>query len=450
MADKKFNIVIVGGGPAGVVSAVTARRYYPDKKILLIKSVAEGVVPCGIPYMFNTLKKPEDNALGNAPLEKNKISILADRVTKITRKNKTVSTENSGEYAYEKLILAVGSNPIVPPIPGVDLKGIYPISKDMNYLKSMKAELDKAKNILVVGGGFIGVEFVDELSSRKGSKVSLVELLPHLLMNSFDEDFGKLVEDRLTAKGVQLLLGRKVEEFKGKNGRVSEVRLSDGSLIPVDTVILGIGASPNTKLAEEAGLDLGRGRGIWVDEYMRTQDPDVFAVGDCAGKRDFFTRKDLPVMLASTATAEARVAGSNLYQLKVVRENKGTIAIYSTYVDGLVLGSAGLTARSAMKEGFEVVVGQAEVPDKHPAALPGMNKIKLKLKFSKQSGIVLGGQVAGGVSAGEIINIIGMAIQKRVSATELETLQMATHPLVTAAPTMYPLVLAAQDAVGKI
>jgi len=124
MADKKFNIVIVGGGPAGVVSAVTARRYYPDKKILLIKSVAEGVVPCGIPYMFNTLKKPEDNALGNAPLEKNKISILADRVTKITRKNKTVSTENSGEYAYEKLILAVGSNPIVPPIPGVDLKGI--------------------------------------------------------------------------------------------------------------------------------------------------------------------------------------------------------------------------------------------------------------------------------------------------------------------------------------
>jgi pyruvate/2-oxoglutarate dehydrogenase complex dihydrolipoamide dehydrogenase (E3) component len=203
-------------------------------------------------------------------------------------------------------------------------------------------------------------------------------------------------------------------------------------------------------LAEETGLDLGRGKGIWVDEYMRTPDPDVFAVGDCAGKRDFFTRKDLPVMLASTATAEARVAGANLYQLKVVRENKGTIAIYSTYVSGLVLGSAGLTESSARKEGFEVVVGTAEAPNKHPATLPGTEKTKIKLIFSKQSGIIMGGQVAGGICAGEIINIIGMAIQQRVSSTELETLQLATHPHLTSAPTMYPLVLAAQDAVGKI
>ena len=155
-------------------------------------------------------------------------------------------------------------------------------------------------------------------------------------------------------------------------------------------------------------------------------------------------------MLASTATAEARVAGANLYQLKVIREIKGTIAIYSTYVDGLVLGSAGLTETTAQKEGFEVVVGNAEAPDKHPPTLPGMSKIKLKMIFSKQSGILLGGQVAGGASAGEIINIIGMAIQQKVSSNELETLQMATHPYLTTAPTMYPLVMAAQDAAGKI
>ena len=183
---------------------------------------------------------------------------------------------------------------------------------------------------------------------------------------------------------------------------------------------------------------------------MRTLDPAVFAIGDCAEKKDFFTRRDLPVMLASTATAEARVAGASLFQLKVVRENKGTIATYSTYVDGLVLGSAGLTEATAKKEGFEVVVGLAEVTSKHPANLPGTVKIKLKLIFSKQSGILMGGQVFGGLSAGEIINIIGMAIQKRVSATELETLQMATHPYLTAAPTQYPLVLAAQSAIGKL
>jgi len=125
--------------------------------------------------------------------------------------------------------------------------------------------------------------------------------------------------------------------------------------VEVDSVILGVGAVSNTQLAVKAGIELGRGKGIWVDEYMRTIDQDIFAVGDCAGKRDFYTRKDTPVMLASTATAEARIAGANLYELKVVRENKGTIAIYSTYIDGLVLGSAGLTEQSARKEGFEIV-----------------------------------------------------------------------------------------------
>jgi pyruvate/2-oxoglutarate dehydrogenase complex dihydrolipoamide dehydrogenase (E3) component len=151
-------------------------------------------------------------------------------------------------------------------------------------------------------------------------------------------------------------------------------------------------------------------------------------------------------MLASTATAEARIAGANLYKLKVVRENKGTIAVYSTYVDGLVLGSAGLTEKSAKEEKFEITTGIAEGFDKHPKNMPGANKVKVKLIFSKQSGIILGGQVAGGISCGELINIIGAAIQKRMSLTELETLQLATHPRLTSTPTKYPLILAAQDA----
>jgi len=141
---------------------------------------------------------------------------------------------------------------------------------------------------------------------------------------------------------------------------------------------LGIGANPNTKLALDAGLELGKGKGIWVDEYMRTVDPDVFAIGDCAGKREFFTRKDAPVMLASIATAEARIAGANLYQLKVLRENKGTIGIFSTYVGGLVLGSAGMTENTAKREGFDVISGKAEVMNKNPPALPGTDKMLIK------------------------------------------------------------------------
>jgi len=406
MENQKYDVIVIGGGPAGIISATTARKYYPDKKILLIKNIEKGVIPCGIPYMFETLKNPEENAMGNAPLEKNNVGLMVDEVIKILRQEKSVKTKAGKTLIYEKLILAMGANPILPPIKGLDKENVFPIYKEMSYLKGLKDKLAAAKNIVIIGGGFIGIEFADEFSSIKGKNVSLVEAFPYLLMNSFDIDFGELVRQKLETKGVKLSLNTKVAEVLGQD-KVSEVRLSDGTTIPADMVVLGIGASPNTKLAQAAGLDLGKGKGIWVDEYMRTIDPDIFAIGDCVGKRDFFTRKDLPVMLASTATAEARVAGANLYKLKVVRENKGTIAIYSTYLDGLVLGSAGLTEASAKAEGFEIEIGQAEAPSKHPATLPGTVKTKVKLIFSKQSGILMGGQVVGGISAGEIINIIG-------------------------------------------
>ena len=447
--EKKVDILVIGGGPAGIISAVTARKYYPNKNITLMKSVGDGVIPCGIPYMFASLKSPEENKLGNAPLEKNDIEVIVDEAISVDRQEKIVVTKTNDQYGYKKLILAMGSLPIIPAIPGIDKKGVYPIHKNMACLKSAIEEIKKTQNVLIIGGGFIGVEFADEISKIDGLNVSLVEVLPNLLAHSFDSEFSVLAEQMLESNGVALMTGVCVEEILGTE-KVERVRLSDGREIPVDTIILGVGGMPDAKLAINAGLDLGKGKGIWVDEYMRTSDPDIFAVGDCAGKRDFYTRKDAPVMLASTATAEARIAGANLYQLKVVRENKGTIAIYSTYIDGMVLGSAGLTENSAQNEGFEIVTGIADGVDKHPATLPGANKIKVKLIFSERSGIILGGQVAGGTSCGEIINLIGVAIQKRMSFAELETLQMATHPYLTSAPTVYPIVIAAQDASHKM
>lgn len=447
--EEKVDILVIGGGPAGIVSAVTARKYYPDKKIFLMKDVEKGVIPCGIPYMFASLKNPEENKLANTPLEKNNINVIVDEAIKIERKEKVVVTKSGKRYGYEKLILAIGSSPIAPPIPGINKKGVHTIYKDMSYLKNSIEEIKKTKNVLIIGGGFIGIEFADELSKIDKLNVSLVEILPNLLANSFDVEFSKIGEEVLKSKGVTILTGIAVEEVLGSK-KVESVRLSNGEEISVDSVILGVGGIPNTKLATDAELDLGRGKGIWVDEYMRTIDPDIFAAGDCACKIDFYTRKATPVMLASTATAEARIAGANLYQLKVVRENKGTIAIYSTYIDGMILGSAGLTENIARNEAFEIVTGIADGVDKHPSTLPGVSKIKVKLIFSKHSGIILGGQIAGGMSCGEIINLIGVAIQKRMSFAELVTLQMATHPYLTSAPTVYPIVLAAQEASHKM
>ena len=445
--SKKVDVLVIGGGPAGTISAVTTKKYYPDKKITLIKDVENGCIPCGIPYMFSSLKNPDENKLGNVALEKNKIDLEIDEAISINRGKKEVTTKTGNTYTYGKLILAIGSTPITPPIPGIDKEGVYAIYKDMDYLKEKTNEIKNSRHVMILGGGFIGVEFADEIAKISGVKVTIVEMLPSLLSHSFDPEFSEIVEQKLTSQGIDVLTGIRVEEIRG-NKKVEKVILSGGKELEVDSIVLGVGSTPNTKLAFDAGLDRGKGKGIWVDEYMRTSDPDIFAVGDCAGKRDFYTRKDTAIMLASTATAEARIAGANLFKLKVVRENKGTIAIYSTYIDGLVLGSAGLTENTAKKENFEVVIGEASGIDKHPGTLPGANKIKVKLTFSRQSGILMGGQVSGGISAGEVINIIGLAIQQRVSATELETLQIATHPYLTSAPTMYPIIAAAQSAPG--
>jgi len=445
----QVDILVVGAGPAGMVSAVTARKYYPEKRIVVMKSIEKGVIPCGIPYMFASLKNPDENRLGDAALEKNGIDIVVGEAVKIDRGQKIVTTRDNRQFVYEKLILAIGSIPVLPPIAGIDKEGVHTIRKDLVYLKKVIQKINTAKNVLIIGGGFIGVELADEISKIDGLKVVLVEMCDSLLPNSFDEEFSIFAREALESQGVTVLTGSKIKEIMGV-GRVEKVRLSDNREIDVDEVVIGAGGIPNTKIAADAGLDLAKGKGIWVDEYMRTIDNDVFAIGDCAVKKDFYTRKPVPVMLASTATAEARIAGANLYRLKVVRENKGTIAIYSTYVNKMVLGSAGLTENNAKKEGFEVVTSTVSGRDKHPGTLPGAKDIKLKLIFSKGSGIILGGQVAGGISCGEIINLIGVAIQKRVSFVELETLQMATHPYLTSAPTVYPVTIAAQNAFSKI
>ncbi len=443
------NVIVVGGGPAGMITALTAKSVYPGKSVCLIKDIGDGVIPCAIPYMMHTLKDPIQNAMGNAPLEKAGIDIIVGKVVSFDSEAHSVTLESGQDLNYERLVLATGTEPVLPPIPGIDKEGVFTVRKSMSAMAALREKVHKAKGVAIIGGGFIGAEFADELSHGSETKVHLIELMPKILVTAFDDEFCDEVAKVLGSKGIHGHCGNRAVSIDG-NSQVESVILENGRKIQADMVLVSIGAKPASDLAQKAGLRIVENGSIWVDEYMRTDADDVFAVGDCAVKRDFFTRKAVPVWLASTATAEARNAGTNIYGIRVLHQIQGTISAFSTKIGGVSFASAGMTCRTCQKEGFRYVTATAAAPDRHPGMLPGASELKVKLVFADRSGIILGGQVSGGPSAGELINMIALAIQKKVTVRELDMLQIATHPLLTSAPTVHPLINAAHQALAKL
>ena len=440
----KTDILIIGGGPAGMVAAVVTRKNNPDKKITLVRETEKCVVPCGLPYIFNRLPAVEKDMMPDKAYEANKINLIIGEAVKVDSQNKKVLLKNGEEISCEKLVLATGSSPAMIPIKGVELGGVYQIKKDIKYLEKLREAILKAKNIVIIGGGFIGTELAEELSSIKNKNISIVEILNHCLIANFDEEFAMAGENKIKEKGVELYFKTAVEEIIGGN-KVEKVKLNNDEEIPADLVIMAVGARPNIKLAEKAGIKIIEKGGIWVDEFMQTNIPDIFAIGDCAETKSFFTGKNSLVMLASVACYEARIAGANLYrEKKDLIKNNGTVAAFSTYLDRLVLGAVGLNETTAKKENIKIIIGESEAPSHHPGTLPNTEIIKVKLVFEKSSKILLGGQITGPESVAEMINLIAVAVQQKMTARELENLQVATHPLITAPPTAYPVIKAAE------
>ena len=442
MNDAK--VVIIGGSAAGPVAAIAAQRHHKLEKVTVIRQEEKVMVPCGIPYIFGTLGAADKNVipdtiLGNAEL-------IIDEATSIDRKAQTVATAGGKTIAYDKLIIATGSLPIIPPIPGVDKENVFPVKKDIKYLQDVERVLDGAKNIVVIGGGFIGVEFADECR-KKGANVTIVEMLPHCLQLACDEEFCTAAEDTLKERGINVLTDKTAKSIQG-DGRVEYVELSDGEQLKADVVILGIGAVPNTELAKKAGLEIGEQRGIKVDEYMRTSDPNILAAGDCADKVSFFTGKPSGLRLASIATREARMAAVNLF--KPQWKNEGTIGVFATAIGDVSIGVAGLTERAATQAGFDIVIGEATAVDKHPGAMPNAKQLRIKLIFDRKSGEIIGGEACGGVTAGEVANVMATAIANRMTAGQVANMQIGTHPALTASPIVYQLVNAAELAFVKM
>ncbi len=442
---KSYDVVVIGGGPAGVTCAISAHNTYPDKKIAVIRKELITLIPCGIPYTLTSLNSVDDDILPDALIKSIRADLIVDEV--ISRDGKMLLLKSGEKVKYDKLVLATGSTPIQLAMIGTDKIGVFFVKKNRDYLNKMREFATRIKNIVIIGGGYIGVEMADE-ALRADKNVVLVEALDYLLAASMDREFGNKACEILEAKGAKVLLNNKVKSILG-NRTVDGIELENGEKIPADMVIVSVGSRPNLELAEKFGLDYNPVHGILVNEYLRTSDPDIFAVGDCAAKHDFFTGEFSGIMLASTAMAEGRLAGSNLFKIKVVRKYTGVLGSFSTKIGDTAFGVSGITEANAKRLGIDYVAGESIALDRHPAKIKKASQLYLKLIFSRYSHTLLGAQMHGGDSVGELVNMFSVIILNKMTDMDIDTLQIGTHPLLTASPITYPVINATVDAIKK-
>lgn len=444
---RNADVVVVGGSAAGLTAAITARRHYPEKDVLILRREEDVLIPCGIPYIFCTVDGPDQNLISDRVLETNAIELLVDEATELNRSDRVIITRGGEKVHYERLVLATGSEPVSPPIPGSDKEGVFAIRKDVGLLKQIQAWLEHSDDVVVIGGGFIGVEFADECHCGGRARVTIVEMLSHCLMLAYDDEFCVKAEQLLHERGVETVTDTRVLEIIGER-EVSGVRLAGGRELPADMVLLAVGAKANTDLAADAGLGIGSTGGIRVDRTMKTDDDYIFACGDCTEKISFFGGRPSDLKLASIAAAEARIAGANLFGIR--RENIGTVGVWSTCFDDTAFTTAGMTESTAIESGYTVAIGRASAPNRHPGGMPDGREMEVKLVFEDHSEQLLGGQIVGDRAAGELINAVSACIQRNMRAEDIAIFQVGTHPALTASPISYQFVNAAEDAIAKM
>jgi len=449
---KKFDVIIIGAGPAGIVTGTTAKKQFPDKTMLMLREQGKGLVPCGIPYVFHDLEAVSKNAMAPKGFEDLGGVVLTDPVEAVDVKTKQVVTKSGEIFEFDKLVFATGSRVVVPNfIPGYNLNNVFYIKKNFEYIENLVASVKNKTNIVVVGGGFIGAEVAEQLAKHSDKTVSIIESEEFCFSKAVSRELSELATEQLRKAKVHVYTSSLVEQVLGTtDGSVSAVRLKDGQTIQADAVIFSVGYLPNAELAQKAGLQLNKMNAIHVDNFGRTAEQDIFAVGDCSQTVGFLTGRSDNIMLASTAAAEARVLAYNLFGVTIKNCFSGTLGIFSTEINGFAMASAGLNEKNAEPANIKFITGQFSSYDRHPQTIHDASLLTVKLYVCPSDGSVLGGEVWGGKSAGEIINLIGFAIQRSATVFDLLSLQIGTHPLLTGAPTMPVFIKAAEAAYSKI
>lgn len=295
---EKYHIVIAGNGEPALVCALSARNTYSDKSIAIIKPDRRNTI-------IEEILTPVTGAFNNT------FNIIYDDI--IAREQNKIILTNGRIIEFEKLVLASGSRAIEPPIEGIKKDGVILINKDVELIRKTKKEAVCAENIVVYGGGYIGVELCDELL-RLGKRVTIIEKSTRLMPSSFDAEISFEIKKVIENLGGRVILDSKIRQVIGLDA-VTGVKLSSDEVVDCDFLMICAGSRPNVDIAEKLGIIYDKDRGILIDEYFRTSDKNIYAVGDCAAKHDFFASDLSNVLTYSSKLEEAKLLGANLYSI---------------------------------------------------------------------------------------------------------------------------------------
>lgn len=427
-----MKLLIIGGVAGGASAAARARRLSEDAHIIVFERGPDvSFANCGLPYYVGGEITQRDKLLVVAPERlrsrynldvRVRTSVEAiDRAARKVRVHDLVSGRKY-EESYDKLILAPGAAPLRPPIPGIDLPGIFTL-RNLHDADRIKERVDQGtKHAVVVGAGFIGLELVENLV-RRGVTVTVVELQDQVLP-PFDKEMTTPIAEHLAAKGVTLLLGQSAASFE-KTAEGLVVCLKSGQRLPAELVVLGVGVRPENKLAVDAGLEVGPRGGIRVNEHLQTADPDIYAVGDAIEVKDFVTGEPAQVPLAGPANRQGRIAADHIFgHDSRYRGTQGTAIVRVFELTGAMTGASEKTLRRGNRPFRKVYVHPAH----HAGYYPGAESMTLKLLFDPQGGKVLGAQIVGGAGVDKRIDVLAVAIQAGMTVFDLEEMELAYSP----------------------
>jgi NADPH-dependent 2,4-dienoyl-CoA reductase/sulfur reductase-like enzyme/rhodanese-related sulfurtransferase len=433
-------IVVIGGSAAGPKAAAKARRMDQHAEITIIQKDPDlSMASCGYPYYVGGFFTDRNqllctptgavrdpvfymNAKGIAALTRTE-AVAIDRERRVVRCR---ATDDGGEreVPYDRLILATGATPILPPVPGTDLEGVTTLQsmRDADYLRRIRDER-KIKRAVVVGGGLIGVETCEALHLADIA-ITVVEMMPQILM-FLDREMAQLVENHMRAKGAHIVTDNPVAAFLGENGKLAGVRLKNGTELPCELAVVATGVRPNGALARAAGLEVGARGGVAVNEFMQTSDPDIYAAGDCVEIPQILTGARVHAPYGDLANLQGRVVGQNVVLGPKVRF-PGTLQTGVCKVFDFAAGATGLSEFAAGRAGLQTASVVTAAPDK-PGFMGG-KLLVMKMVAEKDTGRLLGVQCVGPGDVSKRLATAAMALHGKLTVTDLTVADLPYAP----------------------